>query len=417
MEELSAAMLVPLLDANIVGEVLLVDQHDLNKPSIHLPKNDRRPLCDPAMLATIQQFLFPMLEKKNSTSLPIGILVAPDGRLWKIEAQSQEPEPKSPSPKTALGQPVPPQSIAVLRSKIQTISRIAATSPLREQLSADLLEAHSVLLLVEGSDEAQNLAAKALAKQTIEDIEAGLGNLPKAIAKPPKLVVVSAEEIAQEAVLLWSLGIPTDDTDVSHLVVLFGRMRKMGDVVTVPGATERDLAGPLYFIGQDCECELDRSVMQGIMTPHTWGGKLEADAARQLRFDPGHAMVKVEMSRILAHGPSSGRRELGVGTLGFNHPGLWLGGYTEIAIEPLIENNEEPMEPMEFTEPPEPTGSDRSGLSDRLVVASGQKKPATSSPVSPEPTLSHGIWWIVGGIAVGVLLLSGFVLLRTRGEV
>jgi hypothetical protein len=69
--------------------------------------------------------------------------------------------------------------------------------------------------------------------------------------------------------------------------------------------TEPNLTGILSIIGADCECGLDVSWTQGTPLPIRWDGKLHAQAAKMLGFDPESPIVKLEASRIIGERRSS----------------------------------------------------------------------------------------------------------------
>jgi hypothetical protein len=59
----------------------------------------------------------------------------------------------------------------------------------------------------------------------------------------------------------------------------------------------------LRFIGEDCECGLDRSWMLGTMIPLRWNSKLKAGVLKQYGFDAENPLVISEMSQILSIAP------------------------------------------------------------------------------------------------------------------
>jgi hypothetical protein len=420
-----------LIDSNVMGGVLLVDA---DSKAVQLAEGADKWLGDKAALAAVESWL--SRQENSDLTLPVGLLVAPDDRFGGAVAAVH----------VAGGGGAADPADEPLISISAAIARAAATSPLREDLATRLLDAHSVVLLIEGHDAAQNKAARDLAEAAIERTAAGMKDLPKPIANPPQLVAISRDEAERETVLLWSLGVSADSADeptAAHLVVLFGRTRLIGGPLTVPGATAGELRARLYFIGQDCECELDRSAMQGPMVPHVWDGQREAEAATLLGFDPGHPLVKVEMQSILARGPASGRQYLGLGlggAGGIPADETGLLGYREIEIEPVEQGTGDrgqealraaassPAAADSFqgssNEDPEPdqaaplpsVGSDPDSATTDAGVKTPESLPDGAS--APTPSLpSQTLWWGIGAVAVVAVLLSGLVLLRSgRGN-
>ncbi len=187
------------------------------------------------------------------------------------------------------------------------------TSPKREKLLEAAMAQHSVILLVEGENSAINRQASQLATQAIEEIKASLPFLPKPIANPPVLMTITPEEAKGEAILLWSLGLGDRDPQTATLAVLFGRCRRLDKVLTVPGGKVENLLRPLHLVGQDCECNLDRDYMRGLVLPHHWDASDEQEAVRALGFDPGNPLVQAEIRQILAKRPPPGQAAPAVG--------------------------------------------------------------------------------------------------------
>ena len=62
-----------------------------------------------------------------------------------------------------------------------------------------LLGAHSVILMVEGNDQATNQNTQEMITQTIPQVEQSLEFLPKPIKEPPHVIQLTAEAAANEA--------------------------------------------------------------------------------------------------------------------------------------------------------------------------------------------------------------------------
>ncbi|MCA9258149.1 MAG: hypothetical protein KDA61_03060, partial [Planctomycetales bacterium] len=209
----------------------------------------------------------------------------------------------SPDART-LSLPLPNAVVDDDRLLRQAIARVVH-SPLRSQLTARLPDSYALVLVVECSDERLNQRAMSMADNAIARIVATMPELPKSAGGPPRAIVVPAELLDEERVLLWSLSIDVRPQRDAQIVMLFGRGRRLGPVLNVSNSTDDDVLRSLAVAGLDCECELDRSWMQTAMIPHFWSRADEQRAADILQFDPGHALVKVEISRILSRGPDS----------------------------------------------------------------------------------------------------------------
>lgn len=269
-------------------------------------------------------------------------------------------------------------------------------SPLRQRLKNLSLQHHSVVMLINGSNAAANAIAKQSADTAATSINAVLDKLPKPIKRGPVVVVVDAKTARSERVLLWSLGLDEDQNDEATIAIIYGRLRRLGPLLTAPPATNVDLIANMNLIGQDCECELERAWMTGPMIPHRWTTEDEAAAVNALDFDPGSPLVRSEIQRILARGPSTGgpRNE----RIGEARPIDPLLGYSEVEIEP--ETNEE-------VDPPLNSGE----------VASTAALDGTATAITNDqsPGSSRGLW-IAIGIAATIIFAVGIHILRREGQ-
>lgn len=183
-------------------------------------------------------------------------------------------------------------------------------SPARKKLSSRFLNVHSTILLLEGKEAKWNRLAKEIIQGSISEISETMDELPKKIPNPPEMVSLSAEECKKEKILLWSLGIDQPVSDEARIVILYGRGRKLGPVFEVPGLTQTELVQYLNYVGQDCECELDRSEMQGIMIPLKWDQKTRQEARELLGFNPDNEFIREEVTRILERGLKRSGKQL-----------------------------------------------------------------------------------------------------------
>ncbi len=272
-----------------------------------------------------------------------------------------------------------------------------ATSRVRRQIRRRMFDAHTVILVVEGASEASNQQAARIAEEATARVAETMDDLPKPIAKPPHTVVVSADRSDEEAVLLWSLGVDRTHANDAYVVVLFGRMRLLATPLRVPGATQADLYKYLDLVGQDCECTLDRSWMQGTMAPHYWDTHDETMALDSLGFDPGNPLVIAEVSRIV-NKPTA----LTEGATASDSADGALG-YTELLID---DPSDAPSGGAVSS-----TGRDSPAVgSTRVAGAPAPAQPAGSSgPLAGAPLGATAIVLVVVALAGG-----GFVFARSR---
>ena len=123
-------------------------------------------------------------------------------------------------------------------------------------------------------------------------------------------------------------------TEEPQASILIGRGRRLGPALKGDAITSVQLQEMLAVAGQDCECDLDRSWMQGPRMPMAWGPERQQASYQWLGFDPENPLVKAEISRIL----SRGRNAIRVGSDPHDTQGLdmLLLGYSEevIGLEP-----------------------------------------------------------------------------------
>ncbi len=233
-------------------------------------------------------------ERVGIASAPSGALVAADGRSLRIDVSDLIGKDGA----LAVG------GIETLRGKLL---ETPGQARLKELL---LLGHHSVIVVLEGTDAATNRAVDTMVQSAIQEVDDSLELLPKPMELGPASITLTRDEIEREAVLLWALGFDLSETATApQAAILMGRCRLLGPAMILPDE-HQSFRRRLVLVGQDCECELDRSVMQGTMLPHAWTILNESQAAKTLGFDPGNPLVQAEVHRILARGPRSGGGEL-----------------------------------------------------------------------------------------------------------
>jgi hypothetical protein len=244
----------------------------------------------------------------NDVSGPSAVLISPDGQILRVSI-------------TQPGQPFE----KVFRAALNRI----LSSPKRLELLLKVSRAYGVVLLIEGPDAAQNEKAKQAALAAIEQVKSQMELMPKPIAHPPELVVMDSNSLADERILLWSIGLEPKDVNEPHAIIIYGRARWIGPLFKGEQITEDDLASVLFVIGADCECGFDYRWLQGTMLPAKWDQKTHERAVESLGFDPESPMIKMEIGSIIGRGMG-----------GYSYPGMPTGGasgaygYQELIIEP-----------------------------------------------------------------------------------
>jgi len=176
----------------------------------------------------------------------------------------------------------------------------AVSSPLREEILDRIVRAYCIVLLIEGKEETENNRAHEVAVRAKAKIEKIMGQLPKRIEEPPRIIVVPQKKIHEERILLWSLGLDEDRLDIPHIAVLYGRARRIGPLLSGEKITGDRLYALLSLIGLSCDCGLEKKWMMGLLLPLRWDKKTRSEVVKFLGFDAENPMVKTEMSSILS---------------------------------------------------------------------------------------------------------------------
>jgi len=176
--------------------------------------------------------------------------------------------------------------------------RAVVLSPLRQRLLDKTIEANSLLILLEGADEAANDALAML----LEEVAAREGDDATLVVR------VSRQESAAERVLLWAWGVE-QEMDEARVLIVAGRLRPFGTVWHGPQVTAQQLDDYLLWLSQ--EAALDWQVLRlwGEMVPHRWDVALQAAALRKLGFDGQDESVQAALSWQRATRPSATARE------------------------------------------------------------------------------------------------------------
>jgi len=221
------------------------------------------------------------IEKLNITTFPALILVSPDRDALRLPFDYQSDN---------------------LNRYLWRLIESAVSSPLRDKINKITKNDYGAVLFIEGKNSEKNRRVLQMVKTVIKDISKVMKLMPKPIENPPKLLTLSQKKLDKERVLLWSLKIDPNFYG-AQLVVIFGRGRRMGQVLKGKKITKDNLFNLLAIVGADCECGLDRSIMLGKMIPLRWDKNMQAQISRQLGFDVENPMIKSEMSQILSIAP------------------------------------------------------------------------------------------------------------------
>ncbi len=245
-----------LLDANINAQVI-----DVQKEKLSL--------------------LLEYYKKSSDGKLPNAILVSPEGRAKSLMFNGTE------------------DFTQIIWSLLEKI----VTSSARDKLMKNIIKSFGVVYFIEGNNSEENIRTRKIVEKAIEEIKLVMMSLPKPVHIPPAIITIKANETDDEDILLWSLGWEESDKSKPAVALIYGRGRRMGPMLKGNYIREDVIRNMLRFIGEDCECGLDRSWMLGTMIPLRWDSKLKAAVLAQYGFDADNPMVISEMSQILSVAP------------------------------------------------------------------------------------------------------------------
>ncbi|MGC9329349.1 MAG: hypothetical protein ACP5I1_17070, partial [Candidatus Hinthialibacter sp.] len=281
------------------------------------------------------------------------------------------------------------------------------SSDLREKIIKDVIRTYGVIVIIDGLDETENQRVHQIVQGVIDRVADNMSALPKNINYPPVMHRISADELADEKILLWSIKADVSGRE-SQVAVIYGRARRIGHVLSGREITGKSLIGVVSMIGLSCECGLDRKWMMGVMIPFRWSSEHSEEMARQLEFDPDNPLVKTEISQILSLSASRGGPSGGMDGL--------LMGYNEIAVDWTSQDSPANVDSDHVAAAESRPEEDAGRKSAREAAAADQGSFVRDSTFSSKTVLSKYLSaaMIAGGLLVISLLGGLAVLLRSK---
>ena len=243
-------------------------------------------------------------------------------------------------------------------------------SPLRRTMLEEVFSHYAFVLFIEGESAEKTARAREVIDGAFIELGKIYDQMPKAVGARPKLTTLSYARREEERTLLFALS-ADDIGSEPALAILMGRGRRVGPVLVDEEISPTAVFAILNSIGQSCECDLDRSWMQGPRVPLRWDAETKARVVQDLSFDAENPFVRTEISGILARGPQNKQRDAGV------------------SLEEALMAYEEIVIPTPDLPDPPPT------------VAGAEPAPP-ETPDSGQPDF----WWL--GIAIACVISIGF---------
>lgn len=319
-------------------------------------------------------------------------------------ATERLPEPEALRITDASGRRLPLRSGASLPRRREDVVRLiesVATSPRREDIVREALRSFAVLVLVEGTNSADNLRVQQTLDTAIRAVERLMPGMPKPVAIPPQRVVIPTGEQTGEALLLWGLGLDPAPAADPRVAIVYGRGRRLGVPLEGAMVTRTAVQERLVMIGQDCECDLDRAWLKGPVIPGRWDRELQQIAARTLGFDPENPMVRTEVSRIVLRGEGDRTRQ--------SRPTSALAlGYSEESVDGGTEDTSAAGAAGDVPSAPR---------SPPASVSRPTNPPVTTSSTESATTAARLVWaMLIGSLAAAVAVGIWWVRRQTRNQ-
>ncbi len=219
------------------------------------------------------------------------------------------------------------------KESVWTLLEDVITSAARIEILMNIVKSYAVVLFIESSDSSANKKVLDEIDFSIKTINSTKDKMPKPVDNPPALVVLKHDQLQNERVLLWSLGLKESSLTKPAVVILYGRGRIMGQSLQNALLQQVNINNLLTIVGADCECGLDRTWILGKMLPIRWDKRRQKEVQKWHKFDAENPFVKAEMSQILSISPDKVRKQ---GALG----NTTLYGYTEGAIKVIKSYNQ-----------------------------------------------------------------------------
>ncbi|MCG8509273.1 MAG: hypothetical protein MI741_08600, partial [Rhodospirillales bacterium] len=290
--------------------------------------------------------------------------------------------------------------------------RTLVESPVRGKIIPKLLTTYCTLLVVEGDDAAVNQRMAEATKAAVVQMNQSMELVDKPVQNGPFMTTIKRSQQEQERWLLWGVQLDEAARRDGAVAVVFGRGRRIGDVLAGPSVTQKSIFNILAVVGRSCECDLDRGWLYGQMMPHVWDIELRKAALRDLGFDADSPMVKSEISRILSHGAGAalpGDR-VGGGDSGMDI----LLGYSEIEIGPAEVSGSPPSTTNATTEAgSKVTATAQQASLGTAAPSSGQAQTPTPAQVTAQSDGS--ITDTSGGVSPMLIAIMGIIFVAVAG--
>lgn len=203
------------------------------------------------------------------------------------------------------------------KSLAEAAIRVIET-PARKEIHERLVRSWCVVLLLEGKDPAQNVAARKSVLAASRSVTGRMTELNKTITNGPHLVTIAHGD-PQERVLRWSLDLEPE-TESARVAMIVGRGELSGPVLTGSEITTEKLTDLFMMLGRSCSCTTAGHWISGPALPLEWSLETQASVEKELGFDPQNPEVLRSIQSAVREGTAV---TLTDATLGYTETSLF----------------------------------------------------------------------------------------------
>ncbi len=299
-------------------------------------------------------------------------------------------------------------------------------SPLRKDIHKRLAKAWCVVLLLEGTDAAENTRARKAFEVAARSITGQATEMGKVVTAGPELLSVSHQS-PEESILLWSLGLESSGEEKVPVraVMLIGRGERRGPLLEGDELTSGELLEMFTMLGRSCSCTTDEMWLSGPALPLEWSEEIQALVKIELGFDPRNPEALGAIKGVLEGASASS--PFSEAALGYTETFLGMDVESDPGLHPVTESFVDistSTARLSFTQgdaQAEASDSEKaveaaSGPASSSVASSSAASDSSSEASNVSLRAGHGALLALSGLALLVLVVVTFIVLRARSE-
>ncbi len=293
-------------------------------------------------------------------------------------------------------------------------------SPLRKGIQKRLAKAWCVVLLVEGTDAAENARARRAFEVAARSITGQSTEMGKVVMVAPEFLSVSHRS-TEESILLWSLGLESSGEEKVPVraVMLIGRGERRGPQLEGDGVTSEELLEMFTMLGRSCSCTTDEMWLSGPALPLEWSEEVEALVKIELGFDPRNPAALGAIKGVLEGASASSL--FSEAALGYTETFLGMDVESDPELDPVTESFEVNISDISTSTAPLSVAqgdaeSEASDSENGLEAVSGPASDSSADSSIVSLRAGHGALLALSGLALLVLVATTFIVLRARSK-